>query len=84
MSILVASAFVLVACIAIALLRAAIGPTIADRIVAVDTMGTIVVSVFIVLGAFYKQAFLIDIGIVYAMISFAGTLYLAHYLEGKK
>ncbi len=64
------------------LIRAALGPTIPDRVVALDTINTLVVAAMILLGAGYKCIIYVDIAIVYAILSFIGTLYIAKYLEG--
>ncbi len=66
----------------ITLIRAAAGPTIPDRVVALDTINTLVVAAMIVLGAAYKTIIYIDVAIVYAVLSFVTTLYIAKYLEG--
>lgn len=64
------------------LIRAALGPTIPDRVVALDTINTLVIAAMIVLGVAYKEIVYIDVAIVYAILSFIGTLYIAKYLEG--
>lgn len=64
------------------LIRAALGPTIPDRVVALDTINTLVVAAMILLGAGYKCIIYVDVAIVYALLSFVGTLYIAKYLEG--
>ena len=64
------------------LIRAALGPTVPDRVVALDTINTLVVAAMILLGAGYKCIIYVDIAIVYAILSFIGTLYIAKYLEG--
>lgn len=63
------------------LIRAALGPTIPDRVVALDTINTLVVAAMILLGAGYKCIIYVDVAIVYALLSFVGTLYIAKYLE---
>lgn len=64
------------------LIRAALGPTVPDRVVALDTINTLVIAAMILLGAGYKCIIYIDVAIVYAVLSFVGTLYIAKYLEG--
>lgn len=64
-----------------ALIRMLIGPTAPDRVVALDAINTLVVAIMILLGAIYKQVVFIDVAIVYALLSFVGTLYLARFLE---
>lgn len=70
------------------LLRAVKGPRVADRIVAVNMMGTIVMVMIAVLGLLLKEGYLMDICLIYAMISFLAVVvitkvYLGIYLERK-
>jgi multicomponent Na+:H+ antiporter subunit F len=57
------------------------GPTIADRMVGVDIMGILFVGITALTGILYDLAFLVDIAIALALISFVATLALAKYLE---
>lgn len=63
------------------LLRIGLGPTVADRVVGLDTLNTMVVASMIVLGAAFDQIIYIDVAIIYALLSFVGTLYVARYVE---
>jgi multicomponent Na+:H+ antiporter subunit F len=74
----------LLICSFFCLWRVAKGPTPADRIVAVDFMGIVLVGFCAVFSLFTNQAFLIDIAISLAILGFIGTLTLAKYLEGKQ
>ena len=71
-------------CIAIALIRVGIGPTVPDRIVGLDTVNTIVVTTMVLLGAAFNEALYIDVAIVYALLSFVSTLFIARYIEKGK
>lgn len=64
-----------------ALARMMMGPTAPDRVVALDAINTLVVAVMILLAAVYQQVVFVDVAIVYALLSFVGTLYLARFLE---
>jgi multicomponent Na+:H+ antiporter subunit F len=64
------------------MIRIAIGPTAGDRVVGLDTINTLVVAAMIVLGAAFEQVVFVDVAIIYALLSFVGTLYIARYLEG--
>lgn len=71
------------------LVRAVIGPTIADRLVAVNMMGTMVMVIIAILAVRMGEGYLVDICLIYAMISFLSVVVLAKmytgvYLEGKK
>jgi len=71
-------------CIVIALVRVALGPTTPDRIVGLDTINTIIVVAMVVLGAAFHEAIYIDVAIVYALLSFVTTMFIAKYMEKGK
>ena len=58
------------------------GPTTADRMVAFDTINTLVSGIMLLLGAVYDSVAMIDVSIVYMALSFVSTLYFARKLEG--
>jgi multicomponent Na+:H+ antiporter subunit F len=60
------------------------GPTIPDRMVAVDIFGILVVGVCAIISIQTGRSFILDIGIAWIILSFIGTLTLAKYLTGKK
>jgi len=78
--------FVVSACFALfmifSLVRIGLGPTVPDRVVGLDTLNTLVVAIMVVLGAAFDEVVFIDVAIIYALLSFVGTLYVARYLEG--
>ena len=65
----------------ICILRAARGPTNPDRVVALDTMNTLVVAAMVLLGTAFGEIAYIDVAIVYAILSFVTTLYVSKYME---
>ena len=65
------------------LYRALMGPSIPDRAIAVDIMTVIFSSITALMALRYRLAYLIDLSIALAVISFVGTLALAKYLEGR-
>ncbi len=73
----------LLACCALCLYRIARGPTAPDRMVAIDILGTVVVGFVAILSAVTGKEYLLNIAIVWALMSFVGTLALAKYLVGK-
>ncbi len=73
----------LLACCALCLYRIARGPTAPDRMVAIDILGTVVVGFVAILTAVTGKEYLLNIAIVWALMSFVGTLALAKYLVGK-
>ncbi|MFW6421802.1 MAG: monovalent cation/H+ antiporter complex subunit F [Candidatus Bipolaricaulota bacterium] len=82
MTIFFVSGFALTIFMIFGLLRIGIGPTVADRLVGLDTINTLIVAGMVVLGAAFEQVIYIDVAIVYALLSFIGTLYISKYLEG--
>jgi len=62
--------------------RLFVGPTTADRLVALDVVNTLVSGIMLLLGAVYDSVVMVDVAIVYMALSFVSTLYFARYLEG--
>lgn len=84
-AVIVILAVILFAC----LIRAILGPRIADRIVAVNMMGTIVMVIIVILSLLLKEGYLVDIGLIYAMISFLAVVvitkvYIGVYAENNQ
>lgn len=75
---------ILVVCIGIALIRVGRGPTVPDRIVGLDTVNTIVVTTMVVLAAALREPIYIDVAIIYALLSFVTTLFIARHIEKGK
>jgi len=65
-----------------AVIRIVKGPTAPDRIVGLDTINTIVIVSMVIFGAAYNEVIYIDVAIVYALLSFVSTLFIAKYLQG--
>ncbi|RLF66794.1 MAG: cation:proton antiporter [Thermoplasmata archaeon] len=66
------------------LIRMIVGPTVPDRVVALDAMTTTTSGLMILYGIITEQSVIIDVALVYAILSFIATLYIARYLERKK
>ena len=78
---LVVLGFLLLAAI-IALIRVVKGPTAPDRVVGLDTINTIIIVSMVIFGAAFDNVIYIDVAIVYALLSYISTLFIAKYLEG--
>jgi len=76
--------YVQIALSGICLYRIIKGPTIPDRMVAIDIFGILVVGVCAIIAIQTEKSFILDIGIAWIILSFIGTLTLAKYLSGKK
>lgn len=75
--------------IILCLIRAIRGPKVADRIVATNMMGTMVMVIIAILAIMLDEGYLADICIIYAMISFLAVIvltkvYMGVYREKKK
>ncbi len=75
--------------VVLCLVRAIIGPRVADRIVAANMMGTMVIVMIAVLAVMLGEGYLVDICIIYAMISFLAVIvltkvYMGVYVEKKE
>lgn len=73
----------LLVCCGLCLYRLVRGPTAPDRMVAIDILGTVVVGFAAVLCAVTSKGYLMNVALVWALVSFIGTLALAKHLEGK-
>ncbi len=69
------------AAMAMALARALLGPTIYDRILAVNTFGTKTVLLVAVFGYLTDRPEFLDISLLYALINFVGTIAVLKYFE---
>jgi len=68
--------------IAIAIIRVLLGPTVPDRVVGLDTINTLVIASMVLYGTATKMIIYIDVAIVYALLSYITTLFIAKYLQG--
>lgn len=79
---LIAAVIVLCILLLLCLIRAIIGPQIADRIVSVNMMGTIVMVIIAILAVLLDEGYLADISMIYAMISFLAVVLLTKIYTG--
>lgn len=69
----VATAALLVS-LALLLARAVIGPTVFDRLLAANTMGTVTVLLLSVMGFLGGRPEFLDLAIVYGLLNVVGTI----------
>ena len=65
----------------LAFVRLVRGPTLPDRVVALDLIATLMIGIVAVYAIATHEAVLLDLAIVLALISFLGTVAFAHYIE---
>jgi len=75
---------ILIGIMVLCLIRVWLGPTIADRMVAVDMFAIIVVGITGLLSLLFNREFLIDIALAWIFLAFIGTIALAKYLEKRR
>jgi multicomponent Na+:H+ antiporter subunit F len=60
------------------------GPTVPDRVAALDILNVIVTGSIVLFSLIDKNSLFLDIALVYAALSFLETVVVARYLEGRK
>ena len=65
----------------LAVFRLVNGPTLPDRVVAMDLIGVLVVGLIVVVAASTGVRAMLDAAIVIALIGFVGTIAYATYVE---
>jgi multicomponent Na+:H+ antiporter subunit F len=86
---LTGAVIVLAVLIIVSLIRSVRGPRIADRIIAVNMIGTMVILILAILSVYLEESYLVDVCLIYAMISFLGVVvfckvYTGVYLQKKQ
>ncbi len=77
----VAAALAILATMAMAMVRALLGPTVYDRILAVNMFGTKTVLIIAVLGFLGGRPDFLDIALLYALINFTGTIAVLKFIR---
>ncbi len=73
----------LLVCCFLCLYRIGRGPSAADRTVAIDILGTVVLGFCALMGIVTGKDYYMNIAIAWAVLSFIGTIALAKFLEGR-
>ena len=66
------------------LFRITRGPTAPDRVVALDALIPVIATIMVLFALYQGDELLLDISIVYSILSFIGTLVIAKYLMGER
>lgn len=64
--------------------RIAKGPSVVDRVVALDVMITIGIGIITIYSIRQNQEVLLDVAIILALIAFLGTIAFSYYIEKQK
>ena len=73
---------ILAICMLACLIRAIIGPRIADRIVAINMIGTMTIIIITIVSVLLHEEYLVDVAILYAMLSFLAVVVLTKVYMG--
>lgn len=71
----------IVASMTLVMIRALLGPTVYDRVLALNTFGTKTVLLIAVLGFLAGRPEFLDLALVYALINFIGTIAVLKLFE---
>lgn len=77
-----AAVIILAVLIILSIIRSVLGPRTTDRIVAVNMVGTMVISIIAILSVSLDENYLVDVCLIYAMISFLGVVVLCKVYQG--
>jgi multicomponent Na+:H+ antiporter subunit F len=78
---LIGAALAILAVMALVLFRAIVGPTIYDRILAVNAFGTKTVLLLALLAFISGRLDVLDIALAYALINFIGVIAVLRFFE---
>ena len=57
------------------------GPSVYDRVVAMDVLTIISISLIVYISHMYNRVILVDVALVYGLLSFLGVIAISRYLE---
>ena len=77
----IVTSFAVLVTMALALTRALLGPTVYDRVLAMNMFGTKTVLIIAVLGFLTGRPDFLDLALLYALINFIGTLAVLKFFE---
>ena len=88
-SLMTGAIMILAVLIICSMIRSVLGPRIADRIIAVNMIGTMIIMIIAILSVYLDENYLVDICLIYDRIIFLGVVvlckvYTGVYLKKKK
>jgi multicomponent Na+:H+ antiporter subunit F len=76
-----AAALALLVTLALALVRAIAGPTVFDRVLAANTVGSIAMLLLAVIGFLTARPEFLDLAIVYGLLNAVGTIAVLKFFQ---
>lgn len=80
LTILIASAVILAVLILVTMMRAILGPRFTDRVIAVNVINTMVVAIICILSVWQGEDYLVDVALIYALLSFLTVVVLSRLI----
>lgn len=81
-TLLMAALAVIALALLLSLYRLVMGPSIADRVIALDSMTVISTSLIVLVAIMAARVIYLDVAMIYAILSFVGVIAVARFLEG--
>jgi len=66
------------------MIRGVRGPTIWDRLLALNLIATKIIVIIVVFASLQDEAFLLDFALLYSLSSFIGTIFIALFLSKQR
>lgn len=73
--------FVLLCAVFLTFIRLMLGPSLADRVVALDLIATLLVALIAAYAITTREPILLRVAMVVALFNFIGTIAFAYYLQ---
>jgi multicomponent Na+:H+ antiporter subunit F len=73
----------MIACAVVCILRLILGPTAADRLVALNILSGVVLAFLVLRGVRENRAIYLDVALVYDIFGFLGFLAVARFLRDR-
>lgn len=61
--------------------RAIKGPSLADRLIAINVISTKTIILILMVSIIINETYFVDVALVYALISFIASLVIANYIQ---
>lgn len=80
--VLIVSLIILIFCMIFSFIRSLKGPKIADRILAINMIGTQVIIIICIIAILFNEIGLVDVAMIYALFSFLAVVLFSRVFVG--
>lgn len=81
MKLLVFSILFLCMTIFMCMYRAVKGPSAADRLIAINVIGTKTIAIILIVSFILNETYFVDVALVYALISYIASIVISKFIE---